>query len=231
MVHTAFDKRKYILVFAGARADCSTRARWCEPTSTRWAPKKDGPQAAHWRARYASCKLHRRLDDAAVKIRIVDEADRAAAHGGAGVRRRVSELHAHPGEPHPALRSEDKHDHGHARGRQSHQRALLRRTGPVVRLLLGRPLHRALRSQRTHRDNSRPRRRQKFNTPNDLAVDRKGRVWFTNPWNEGNVDKTEQMDLDHKSVYCCDPQADGSYTVTCVTFDTTWPNGILVSAD
>ena len=29
---------------------------------------------------------------------------------------------------------------------------------------------------------------QPLNTPNDLAVDRKGRVWFTNPWNEGNID-------------------------------------------
>jgi gluconolactonase len=72
---------------------------------------------------------------------------------------------------------------------------------------------------------------KKLNTPNDLAVDRKDRIWFTNPWNEGNVDKTEQMELDHKSVYRCDPQADGSYTVTRVTFDTTWPNGILVSQD
>lgn len=72
---------------------------------------------------------------------------------------------------------------------------------------------------------------KKLNTPNDLAIDRQGRIWFTNPWNEGNVDKTEQMALDHKSVYRCDPQSDGSYTVTRVTFDTTWPNGILVSQD
>ena len=71
----------------------------------------------------------------------------------------------------------------------------------------------------------------KLNTPNDLAIDRKGRIWFTNPWNEGNVDRTERMELDHKSVYRCDPQPDGSYTATRVTFDTTWPNGILVSQD
>lgn len=72
---------------------------------------------------------------------------------------------------------------------------------------------------------------KKLNTPNDLAIDRKGRIWFTNPWNEGNVDKTEQMELDNKSVLCCDPQKDGGYTVTRVTFDTTWPNGVLVSQD
>jgi gluconolactonase len=71
----------------------------------------------------------------------------------------------------------------------------------------------------------------KLNTPNDLAIDRKGRIWFTNPWNEGNIDKTERMEIDHKSVYRCDPQPDGSYGVARVTFDTTWPNGILVSQD
>ena len=38
------------------------------------------------------------------------------------------------------------------------------------------------------------------------------------------------MELDNKSVLRCDPQKDGGYTVTRVTFDTTWrPNGILVS--
>ena len=28
---------------------------------------------------------------------------------------------------------------------------------------------------------------KKLNTTNDLAIDRKGRIWFTDPWNEGNV--------------------------------------------
>jgi gluconolactonase len=72
---------------------------------------------------------------------------------------------------------------------------------------------------------------KKLNTPNDLAIDRKGRIWFTNPVNEGNWDKTEKMELDNKSVIRCDPQPDGSYTVIRVTFDTTMPNGILVSQD
>lgn len=71
----------------------------------------------------------------------------------------------------------------------------------------------------------------KLNTPNDLAIDRKGRIWFTNPWNEGNVDATEKQTLDNRSVLRMDPQADGSYSVTRVTFDTTQPNGILVSQD
>jgi len=72
---------------------------------------------------------------------------------------------------------------------------------------------------------------KKLSTPNDLAVDRKGRIWFTNPVNDGNWDKTEVEELDHRSVLRADPQADGSYTVTRVTFDTTQPNGILVSRD
>jgi gluconolactonase len=72
---------------------------------------------------------------------------------------------------------------------------------------------------------------QKLNTPNDLAIDRKGRIWFTNPWNEGNIDKTEHQELDNRSVIRADPRPDGTYSVTRVTFDTTQPNGILVSQD
>ena len=72
---------------------------------------------------------------------------------------------------------------------------------------------------------------QKLNTPNDLAVDRKGRIWFTNPWNGGNIDPSEMEELDNRSVLRADPQADGSYSTTRVTFDTTMPNGILISPD
>lgn len=71
----------------------------------------------------------------------------------------------------------------------------------------------------------------KLNTPNDLAVDRQGRIWFTNPWNAGNIDPSETELLDNRSVLRSDPQPDGSYTTTRVTFDTTMPNGILVSPD
>ena len=72
---------------------------------------------------------------------------------------------------------------------------------------------------------------KRLSTPNDLAVDLKGRIWFTNPVNDGNWDKTEVEDLDHRSVLCATPQADGTYKVTRSTFDTTQPNGILVSRD
>ncbi len=72
---------------------------------------------------------------------------------------------------------------------------------------------------------------QKLNTPNDLAIDRRGRIWFTNPWNAGNIDPSEVEELDNRSVLCATPQPDGSYTVARVTFDTTMPNGVLVSPD
>jgi gluconolactonase len=72
---------------------------------------------------------------------------------------------------------------------------------------------------------------KRLNTPNDLAVDRKGRIWFTNPVNEGNWDKNEKAELAHREVLRADPQADGSYKVSRMTFGMTQPNGILISAD
>lgn len=72
---------------------------------------------------------------------------------------------------------------------------------------------------------------KRLNTPNDLAIDRKGRIWFTNPVNSSNWDPDSRMEVDHQSVLRCDPQKDGTYTTTRVTFDTTQPNGILVSQD
>jgi len=71
----------------------------------------------------------------------------------------------------------------------------------------------------------------RLNTPNDLAIDSTGRIWFTNPWNEGNTGATEREELDHKSVLLANPRSDGSYTITQATFDTTMPNGILISPD
>ena len=72
---------------------------------------------------------------------------------------------------------------------------------------------------------------RKLNTPNDLAIDHEGRIWFTNPWNVGNIDPAEVEELDNRSVLRADPQPDGSYTMARVTFDTTMPNGVLVSQD
>jgi gluconolactonase len=74
---------------------------------------------------------------------------------------------------------------------------------------------------------------KRLNIPNDVVIDGHGRVWFTDPFYENaagpwSADRTH-MDLDHESVYRCDPQADGSWKTTRVTFDTTRPNGLLFS--
>jgi gluconolactonase len=68
----------------------------------------------------------------------------------------------------------------------------------------------------------------RLNSPNDLAIDTLGRIWFTDP---RYADDRHTMELDHESVYRADPQPDGSWTLHRVTFDTTRPNGLLVSPD
>jgi len=64
---------------------------------------------------------------------------------------------------------------------------------------------------------------KRFNSPNDLTIDAKGRIYFTDPRYVGS----EKRELDHESVYRVDP--DG--TVTRITRDVQKPNGIVVSAD
>jgi gluconolactonase len=76
---------------------------------------------------------------------------------------------------------------------------------------------------------------KRLNIPNDLVVDLEGCVWFTDPFYEGSAgpwsaDRTYK-DLPHDSVYRLDPQPDGNWTITRVTFDTTRPNGLLLSLD
>lgn len=62
-----------------------------------------------------------------------------------------------------------------------------------------------------------------FNSPNDLTLDAKGRVYFTDPRYVGD----EKRELDHESVFRVDP--DGS--VTRIIKDVTKPNGIVISPD
>ena len=68
----------------------------------------------------------------------------------------------------------------------------------------------------------------RLNSPNDLAIDSRGRVWFTDP---RYGDFRDDMELDHESVYRLDPQPDGSWSAVRVTYDTTAPNGLLISPD
>lgn len=69
---------------------------------------------------------------------------------------------------------------------------------------------------------------KRLNSPNDLAVDSKGRIWFTDP---RYGDFRDDMELDHESVLRLEAQADGSWACVRVTFDTTSPNGLLLSHD
>jgi gluconolactonase len=64
---------------------------------------------------------------------------------------------------------------------------------------------------------------KRLNSPNDLAIDGKGHIYFTDP----RYSKRENMELDKEGVYRIDP--DG--TLTRVVDSLTRPNGILVTAD
>lgn len=66
-------------------------------------------------------------------------------------------------------------------------------------------------------------RGKRFNAPNDLCVDRHGRIYFTDPRYLGD----EPRELEHRAVYRID--TDGS--VTELTHDVSKPNGIALSPD
>ncbi len=77
---------------------------------------------------------------------------------------------------------------------------------------------------------------RRYNIPNDLAIDDRDRIWFTDPWYEGAggdwSDDRSDMDLEHESVYRLDPNGGGAYaSAERVTFDTTRPNGLLFNLD
>jgi gluconolactonase len=69
---------------------------------------------------------------------------------------------------------------------------------------------------------------KRLNSPNDLAIDSTGRIWFSDPRYRAEM---APMELDHHSILRATPRADGSWDLERVTFDTTRPNGLLVSAD
>ncbi len=64
---------------------------------------------------------------------------------------------------------------------------------------------------------------KRFNAPNDLCIDTKGRIYFTDPRYLGS----EPRELKHRAVYRVDP--DGS--IVEVTHDVEKPNGIALSPD
>jgi gluconolactonase len=69
------------------------------------------------------------------------------------------------------------------------------------------------------------------NQPNDLAIDAKGRIWFSDPFGGGTFPRSGQWPLlDHASVLCLEMN-DREWTLRRATFDTTSPNGVLLSKD
>jgi gluconolactonase len=64
---------------------------------------------------------------------------------------------------------------------------------------------------------------KRFNSPNDLTLDAKGRIYFSDPRYVG----AEKRELDHESVYRIDP--DGK--LTRVIKDVVRPNGLVISPD
>lgn len=64
---------------------------------------------------------------------------------------------------------------------------------------------------------------KRFNAPNDICVDRNGRIYFTDPKYLG----AEPRELDKMSVYFVEP----SGTVRLATAEVTKPNGIAISPD
>lgn len=68
----------------------------------------------------------------------------------------------------------------------------------------------------------------RLNSPNDLAIDETGHVWFTDPHYETYWEPDDKtLELEHRSIYRINPAEPGE--LTRVTYDTTNPNGLLLS--
>jgi gluconolactonase len=75
---------------------------------------------------------------------------------------------------------------------------------------------------------------KRINSPNDIAIDTRGRVWFTDPRYDGAAtydDGIGALELGHESVYRLDPTPAGPWAIQRMIFDTTRPNGLLLSLD
>jgi len=78
---------------------------------------------------------------------------------------------------------------------------------------------------------------RRLNAPNDLIVDSKGRVWFSDPITtiaeQGHRlgPNTKPLQLTHSSILRADPQPDGTYACHRATYDMTGPNGLVLSKD
>ena len=66
----------------------------------------------------------------------------------------------------------------------------------------------------------------RLNMPNDLAIDAKGRIYFSDPNYSDQPNNRE-----NESVYMAEHTFGGNWTLKQVTSDTARPNGVLLSAD
>lgn len=64
---------------------------------------------------------------------------------------------------------------------------------------------------------------KKFNSPNDICLDRQGRVYFSDPRYVGD----EPRELEHRAVYRIDPNG----SVAELTHEVVKPNGLAISPD
>lgn len=64
---------------------------------------------------------------------------------------------------------------------------------------------------------------KRFNSPNDLTIDARGRIYFTDP----RYSARDTMELTHESVYRLDP----ANTLARLDITLTRPNGIVLTAD
>jgi gluconolactonase len=70
------------------------------------------------------------------------------------------------------------------------------------------------------------------NHPHDLTVDRKGRIWFTDPYDPIPAPGPQlHGPLDHASVLLLDRRPDRSWIIRRMTYDTRSPMAVALSAD
>ncbi|MEC8555027.1 MAG: SMP-30/gluconolactonase/LRE family protein [Planctomycetota bacterium] len=71
---------------------------------------------------------------------------------------------------------------------------------------------------------------KKFNTPNDLVIDAKGRIYFTDPryGNRSSIEMVDESGREVEGVYRVDP--DGTVT-RVITHEVDRPNGIAITTD
>lgn len=68
---------------------------------------------------------------------------------------------------------------------------------------------------------------EKFNSPNDLVVDKKGNIYFTDPNYGLNKEESDAKEMDYQGVFCVNLKGE----VTLITKSWPTPNGIGISPD